>query len=44
MGALFQYYQVRYMYEVGQIWDPMLPANVAARWRQERLAQVAVPA
>jgi radical SAM family protein/uncharacterized protein DUF4070 len=44
MGALFQYYQVRHMYEVGQIWDPMLPANAAARWRHERLAQVAVPA
>jgi hypothetical protein len=44
MGALFMYFQIRYMYEHGQFWEPMLPANSGAVWRQQALDRVAVPA
>jgi hypothetical protein len=46
MGSLFFYYQARYMYEVGQFWEPMLPASASERWLQQRQrpSQVAVPA
>ena len=46
MGALFQYYQVRHMYEVGRIWDPTLPARGRETWhsQRQRSDKVAVPA
>ena len=44
MGALFMYFQIRYMYEHGQFWEPMLPENSGAVWRQQALDRVAVPA
>jgi hypothetical protein len=46
MGALFQYYQVRHMYEVGRIWDPTLPARDSEKWQnqRQRSVKVAVPA
>jgi hypothetical protein len=40
MGQLFHYSQVRYMYEYGKFWEPMLPADAAAMWQRERLGQV----
>ena len=45
-GLVVFYYQARYMYEVGQFWEPMLPANASELWQQQRQrpSQVAVPA
>jgi hypothetical protein len=40
MGQLFHYSQVRYMYEYGKFWEPMLPADAAAMWQRERPDQV----
>ena len=42
MGTLFMYYQIRYMYEHGSFWEPMLAADAGARWQRQR--EVAVPA
>ena len=42
MGTLFMYYQIRYMYEHGSFWEPMLAADAGARWQPQR--EVAVPA
>ena len=44
MGALFMYYQIRYMYELGSFWEPMLPADSGAVWERQRQREVAVPA
>jgi hypothetical protein len=44
MGALFMYYQIRYMYELGSFWEPMLPADSGAAWERQRQREVAVPA
>jgi radical SAM superfamily enzyme YgiQ (UPF0313 family) len=44
MGALFMYYQIRYMYELGSFWEPMLAADAGAVWAQQRREQVAVTA
>jgi hypothetical protein len=44
MGALFMYYQIRYMYEHGGFWEPMLPADSGAVWERQRQREVAVPA
>jgi hypothetical protein len=43
MGALVQYYQIRYMYEHGSFWEPQLPPNAAALWRGQRESHVAQP-
>jgi hypothetical protein len=42
MGALFMYYQIRYMYEAGSFWEPMLAADAGMQWQRQR--EVAVPA
>jgi hypothetical protein len=44
MGALFQYAQVRYMYEQGHFWEPMLSAAAAPVVPLRPLERVAVPA
>src|SRR5947209_8852019 len=44
MGALFMYFQIRYMYEHGRFWEPMLPANAGAMWQAQPRREVAVPA
>jgi hypothetical protein len=40
MGQLFHYSQVRYMYEFGKFWEPVLPPDAAAMWQRERLGQM----
>lgn len=44
MGALFQYAQVRYMYEQGHFWEPMLSNAAAPVVPGVPLERVAVPA
>ena len=44
MGALFMYFQIRYMYEHGRFWEPMLPASAGAMWQAQPRREVAVPA
>lgn len=36
MGALVQYYQIRYMYERGSFWDPMPAPDAGALWQRQR--------
>jgi hypothetical protein len=36
MGALVQYYQVRYMYERGSFWEPHLAPDAGAIWQRQR--------
>ena len=43
MGALFQYYQVRYMFERGSFWEPDLAAEAGAFWMGPRETRSAVP-
>ena len=43
MGALFQYYQVRYMFERGSFWEPDLAAEAGAFWMGQRDTRIAVP-
>jgi hypothetical protein len=46
MSALFHYFQVRHMYEVGQIWDPTIVEQGSEKWQRQRQRpdQVALPA
>jgi hypothetical protein len=41
MGALVQYYQVRYMYERGSFWEPHLASDAGATWQRQRDNRVA---
>ena len=43
MRALFQYYQVRYMFERGSFWEPDLAAEAGAFWMGQRDTRIAVP-
>jgi hypothetical protein len=36
MGALVQYYQVRYMYERGSFWEPQIAPATTALWLERR--------
>jgi hypothetical protein len=38
MGALLQYYQVRYMYERGSFWEPHIAPATTALWLERRQA------
>jgi hypothetical protein len=44
MGALFMYFQIRYMYEHGRFWEPTLPVDSGAMWQAQPRREVAVPA
>jgi len=41
MGALVQYYQVRYMYERGSFWEPQIAPATTAMWLERRQAPAA---
>jgi hypothetical protein len=43
MGALVQYYQVRYMYERGSFWEPHLAPDAGAIWQNQRDTRAAAP-
>jgi hypothetical protein len=38
MGALVQYYQIRYMYERGSFWEPQIAPEASAMWLARRQA------